>query len=205
MIDEGYIKFNINWEQKENNFPYDILDLMEWRDKMHEMKLIGHYEEHNVGFGNISERFDNSKKFIISATQTGDIYPIEEKHFTTVTDYNIEENTVWCKGPLKASSESMTHAAIYECDKGIRAIIHIHHLGMWKELLNEIPTSGANVPYGTPEMANEIKRLFKEENLGHKKVMAMAGHDEGIIAFGANLDEAAQIIKEYYNEFKDKA
>lgn len=204
MIDEGYIKFKINWDQKENNFPYDILDLMEWRDKMHEMNLIGHYKEHNVGFGNISERFDDSKQFIISATQTGDIYPIEEKHFTTVTNYNIEENTVWCKGPLKASSESMTHAAIYECDKGIRAVIHIHHLELWNKLLDEIPTSGADVPYGTPEMAMEIKRLFKEENLGQKKIMAMAGHDEGIIAFGANLDEAAAIIMDYYNELKNQ-
>lgn len=198
MIDEGYIKFELNWEQQPNDFQYDINNLMQWRDKMHELNLIGNYVDLGIGFGNISQKFQTGDEFIISGTQTGDIYPIEEKHFTTVTKYDLAANSVWCKGPLKASSESMTHAAIYEFDDKIRAVIHIHHLELWKELLDKIPTSKKEVPYGTPEMGMEIRRLFEEELLAEKHIMAMAGHDEGIITFGATLEEAAEVLMKYY-------
>lgn len=198
MIDEGYIKFELNWKQQPNDFKFDIKNLMSWRDRMHELNLIGNYPELGIGFGNISQKFEAGNEFVISGTQTGDIYPIEVKHFTTVTDYNLAANAVWCRGPLKASSESMTHAAIYEFDDQILAVIHVHHLGLWKELLGKVPTSKADVPYGTPEMAMEIKRLFDEELLAEKRIMAMAGHDEGIITFGATLEEAAEVLMTYY-------
>ena len=104
-------------------------------------------------------------------------------------------------GPIKASSESLTHAAIYECSADIKAVIHIHHKEFWDKALNVIPTSSNSVPYGTPEMANEIFRLYKETDFSTNKIMAMAGHDEGIIAFGNTLAEAGQIIEENFNRF----
>jgi ribulose-5-phosphate 4-epimerase/fuculose-1-phosphate aldolase len=199
MIDEGYIKFELYWEQKANDFKFDISKLMHWRDHMHKLHLIGNYPDLGIGFGNISQKLGSTGAFVISGTQTGDVFPIKEEHFTTVTKYDLEANSVWCKGPIKASSESMTHAAIYEYNNAIRAVIHVHHLNLWKELLNKVPTSQKNVPYGTPEMAMEIHRLFKEEQLSKKQIMAMAGHDEGIITFGETLEEAAEVLMKYYN------
>lgn len=200
MIDEGYIKFELFWEQQPNDFKFDISNLMHWRDKMHELNLIGNYPDLGIGFGNISQKFEKGTEFVISGTQTGDIYPIAEKHFTTVTNYDLAANSVWCRGPLKASSESMTHAAIYEFDESIKAVIHVHHMELWKQLLDRVPTSKADVPYGTPEMGMEIKRLFDEENLATERIMAMAGHDEGIITFGATLEEAEAVLMDYYNQ-----
>ncbi|MBE7441231.1 MAG: hypothetical protein KFKLKKLM_00838 [Flavobacteriales bacterium] len=191
FIDEGYIKFNCEWI----NQPLSVnvpLDLKFWRDKMHELKQIGHYSEINIGYGNISVKTPDG--MIISGTQTGDIYPIQNEHFTLVTQYHINNNSVVCKGPIKASSESMTHAAIYEADTTIKAIIHIHNKELWLKLMNKVPTTKETVPYGTPEMANEIFRLFKETSVSQDKIIVMAGHDEGIIAFGENLNEAANII-----------
>ena len=34
-------------------------------------------------------------------------------HYVKVSSFNIDDNAVQCSGPLKASSESLTHAAIY--------------------------------------------------------------------------------------------
>jgi len=200
MIDEGYIKFELFWEQQPNNFMFDISDLMHWRDKMHELNLIGNYPELGIGFGNISQKFEKNNEFVISGTQTGDVYPITKENFTTVTNYELAKNSVWCKGPLNASSESMAHAAIYEFNPSIKAVIHVHHLVLWQELLGKVPTSKADVPYGTPEMAMEIKRLFDEEDLGNKRIMAMAGHDEGIITFGSTLMEAEAVLMDYYSQ-----
>ena len=39
-------------------------------------------------------------------------------------------------------------------------------------------------------MANEIDRLFKETNVAARKVIIMAGHQEGIIVWGKDADEA---------------
>lgn len=200
MIDEGYIKFELHWEKQPNDFKFDISDLMQWRDKMHELNLIGNYPELGIGFGNISQKFEVGNEFVISGTQTGDVYPIKDEHFTSVTHYDLASNSVWCRGPLKASSESMTHAAIYEFDESIKAVIHVHHLALWEKLLNKVPTSKADVPYGTTEMGMEIKRLFDEEQLAEKRIMAMAGHDEGIITFGATLEEAASVLMQYYKD-----
>jgi ribulose-5-phosphate 4-epimerase/fuculose-1-phosphate aldolase len=99
---------------------------------------------------------------------------------------------------IKASSESLTHATLYACDDTINAVIHIHHLEKWKSLLNVVPTTEAAVPYGTPEMAFEIQRLFRETNVASEKIIAMGGHEEGIISFGETIDEAASKLLHYF-------
>lgn len=195
-IDEGYIKFELDWTEEANNFGSEINELIKWRNKLKDMDMIGYYPDLEVSFGNISIR-NGDKSFIISATQTGKLKRAEENDFCTVTDYDIEKNKVWCKGPKQASSESLTHAAIYEMDDSIKAVIHIHHNILWMNMLNKVPTSRKNVSYGTPEMAKEIKRLFAEEDLGAEKLLAMSGHDDGIIAFGTSLDEAGKILLEW--------
>ena len=198
FIDEGYIKYNINWinEALPIAVPHQ---LMHWRDKMHELKQIGHYADINIGYGNISVK--TAKGFLISGTQTGDVYPIQPENFTLVTDYDIEANSVTCKGEIKASSESMTHAAVYEADDAINAIIHIHNQKLWERLMDNVPTTKKEVPYGTPEMANEIFRLFKETAVQQEKIIVMAGHDEGIISFGKDLEEAGEILLNFLTKF----
>lgn len=195
-MDEGYIKFELEWTKQPNDFKLDISELIKWRNKLKGLDMIGYYPGADVAFGNISIR-ESRRSFIISATQTGQVVEATEEDFCTVTDYNIEKNSVKCIGPQKASSESMTHAAIYECDSSVNAVIHVHHQDMWMSMLNKVPTSRKNVAYGTPEMAKEIKRLFDEEELGEEKLMAMSGHEDGIIAFGKDLDEAAEILLEW--------
>jgi hypothetical protein len=162
---------------------------------MYELKQIGYYQELNIGYGNISIK--TPQGILISGTQTGNIYPIKPEHFTLVTDYNINQNKVVCQGPIKASSESMTHTAIYEADESINAIIHIHNLKIWHELMYQVPTTNKEVPYGTPEMAQEIFRLFKETPVREEKIIVMGGHKEGIITFGSSLREAGNLLLDF--------
>ncbi len=191
-MDDGYIKFKLAWKEgPAPSFP-EMATLISWRDKMHALGLIGYDATYKVGFGNISLLPEGKKSFVISGTQTGHIPHLERQHFTEVIDYSIIENHLTCFGPVKASSESLTHAAIYEADPEIRAVIHIHHDEQWEKWLNEIPTTHKDVPYGTPEMAEEIHRLFKEYRSNGMKLLAMAGHQGGLISFGKTLEEAAQ-------------
>ncbi len=191
-MQEGYIKFNCHWKEAGPVSHDHTRKINIWRDKLYALGLIGVYDD-GIGFGNISMRYQRNT-FIITGSATGGLKQLNENHFTLVTDYNLEQNSLECKGPIIASSESLTHAALYESAPEIQAVIHIHNLEMWKRLINRVPTTRTDAEYGTPEMALEIKRLFRETHVGQEKILVMAGHEEGIITFGKDMNEAGEVL-----------
>lgn len=197
MIDEGVIKYSCEWVLGEKVDLELIQSLIVWRNYIHELGLIGVYDN-GIGFGNISIRISGTLQFIISGSQTGHLAQLEPEHYTVVTDFNIEQNHLTCCGPIQASSESLTHAAIYSVQPDINAIIHVHHPQLWRSLLYQIPTTRQQVKYGTPAMAAEMFRLFAEENLSQQKILVMAGHEDGLLTFGKDLNEAGEILMQYY-------
>ena len=189
-MQEGYIKFNCHWIKAGPVSQDYIWKINVWRDKLYTLGLIGVYDD-GIGFGNISMRYEE-KTFIITGSATGGLKQLNENHFTLVSLYDLEQNSLECKGPVIASSESLTHAAIYESAPETQAVIHVHNLKIWKKLMNEVPTTRANAEYGTPEMAGEIKRLFRKTRVKEEKILVMGGHEEGIITFGKDIDEAGE-------------
>ena len=167
MIDEGYIKYQCNWINSEPASLDEIAELNQWRRKFYQLGLIGEYEN-GIGFGNISIRDSQRSQFIISGTQTGKLSNLNQQHYTRVTNFDLEKNCLTCYGPIKASSESLTHATLYQANSTVNAIIHVHNLELWQQLMYKVPTTNQNVAYGTPEMAKEILRLFQEGNLRKK-------------------------------------
>src|SRR5438093_11120110 len=112
-MNEGVIKFNCQWIKEE---PLEIKWLEElnvWRDKLYNLGLIGVNKE-GIGYGNISIRF-RQHTFIITGSATGKFKKLTPEHYTRVTHYNFDENSLTTIGPIKASSESLTHAMLYEC------------------------------------------------------------------------------------------
>lgn len=198
MMDEGYIKYRIDWE-KGPAPEEDFDDLIAVRNELFEKRLIGIYEAEGIGYGNVSQRLSGGNQFVVSGTQTGGIPVLDATHFTRVTDWDLKANTLSCIGPLKASSESLTHAAVYACDPKINSILHIHNETMWRRLMDHFPTTSEDVPYGTPEMAMEVFRLYAETDLKAKGVFVMKGHFEGVFAFGNSLDEArTRLLAQYF-------
>ncbi len=192
-MEEGYIKFHCNWK-KGRTLSASTLESIGWgRQQMYDRRLIGAYNN-GIGYGNISERLSGDK-FVISGSATGGLKKLEATHYSVVEKIDIENNRVWCNGPIKASSESMSHAVIYQNCPEVNAIVHIHDLELWKSMVHKIPTTHASITYGTPEMANEIIRLLKETNARqHTGYFTMAGHEEGLIAFGNNMEHAINRI-----------
>ncbi|MCK9412340.1 MAG: class II aldolase/adducin family protein [Prolixibacteraceae bacterium] len=191
-MDEGYIKFSCNWIEA-GPLPIDqLFEINRWRDNLYKLGYIGVYDN-GVGFGNISIRF-KALTFIITGSATGGLKILNENHYVMVNEYNLRKNSIKCTGPIIASSESLSHAVIYECSNETNAVIHIHNFDIWEKLIHKVPTTRKEISYGTPGMATEIKRLFKQTNVGTDKIIAMAGHKEGIIVFGKTLDEAGQIL-----------
>lgn len=192
MEQEGYIKFHCDWV-KTGALPEENLKaLIHWRDVLFNHGFIGAYPN-GIGFGNISRRH-RGDQFVISGSGTGIYEKILPEHFSVVTDFDIELNYLKCEGPVRASSESMTHGVIYREDAGVNGIIHIHHREFWEKLQGVVPATSKDAAYGTPEMAREIIRVFRETTLKNTKILVMEGHEEGILSFGGDLDEAAEVL-----------
>jgi ribulose-5-phosphate 4-epimerase/fuculose-1-phosphate aldolase len=194
VIDEGYTKYECEWRQAPALPKKAIEDLNAWRNRLYEQGLIGYYPEHGVGFGNVSIREGDSERFIISGTQTGHIAHTDERYYARVTACDIKANHVVCEGPVQASSEALTHAAIYALDPGIRAVVHVHDADLWQALIDRIPTTSREITYGTPEMAREFQRLYADTDFRVQGIAVMGGHDEGLVSFGKDINQAAERI-----------
>ncbi len=219
MIDEGYIKYRCEWIKEEAIAPSSITHLTAYRNALHQLNFIGQYPN-GIGFGNLSQRTlppslgpsfgpvaplgptsstspssdSPPLPFTITGTQTGHLSTLTSSDYALVTHFYPEQNTLTCYGLRQASSESLTHGVIYRAHPAINAIIHVHHPQMWQQLLQQVPTTRAHIPYGTPEMANETQRLFEESPLLQTKIFAMAGHEDGIVTFGENLQIAYRVL-----------
>lgn len=190
-IDEGYIKFESDWTPGPAA-DSDVVALLDrWRRPLFDAGLIGHYDELGIGYGNLSVRVGGGRQFVISGTQTGRVANTSGEHYARVTDYDIDANRVCSTGPVEASSESLTHAAIYQLDPAINGVVHVHSQPLWQMLLGRLPTTAGDISYGTPEMAHEFERLYRDTDFRSTGVAVMAGHEEGIVAFGGSLEEAA--------------
>ena len=164
-----------------------------WREEMWHKSFIGAYPD-GIGYGNISVRIPKSDQFYISGTATGGIPELDQIHYPRVERCELLQNAVWCRGLVKASAESMSHAAVYSCNEDIGAVVHIHNRQLWEKYLNVLPTTAKEVEYGTPEMAFEIIRLMALPDTLNKKAFVMGGHADGIISFGKTVEEAATKI-----------
>ena len=199
---EGYIKFQCNWVNEEIQVPEQVfLSLEKERSRLYKLGLIGMYPD-GIGFGNISVRTEGSS-FFITGSATGQFAKLDQSHYSLVSGYHFTGNSISCKGFTKASAESLTHAAVYEALPEVGAVVHVHCMGLWEKLLNNYPTTSEEIEYGTPEMALTVQSLAAEMRMSDEKIIIMGGHQEGILAFGKNLEEATSQIINIYNQYQN--
>ncbi len=200
MVDEGYIKYKCVWEKAPPPELESIQELNFWRKKLYQLNLIGVYPD-DIGFGNISIRHpDNKNYFIISGTQTGVLKELNQEHYSIVTSCSLEKNLVCCSGLIKASSESLTHGTVYKLNEKINAVIHVHSKEMWNKFMYKIPTTSAEISYGTVEMGKEVERLYLDKELAEFRIFVMAGHEDGIVALGNTLSECGDVLLDYLSK-----
>lgn len=197
--DEGYIKFRAEWVKTEPFAWGDLAELNLWRDACYRAGWIGAYPN-GISFGNLSQRC-NWFQFYITGSATGHLARLGPEHYAMVMGAEIDRNVLHCRGPIIASSESMSHAVIYETLPGVQGVIHIHHPGLWRHLLRRAPTTPEEVPYGSPKMAYAIRQLITDTYLPDTGVLAMGGHPEGIIAFGRDLGQAFRRLEQAMHAF----
>lgn len=194
-----YVKFTYQRTGAEIGTFEQLAELNACRRKLVDQYLLGVYSN-GVGFGNVSMRDGGTRSFYITGSATGSLPELTSANCVRVVAYDFARNWLGYEGAAIPSSESLTHAAIYESDPSVSAVIHCHDSVLWRTLLDRVPTTSKAVAYGTPEMACEIIRLFEVSDVRSKKIFVMAGHQDGIVAFGENLKNAFDVLMRVQRE-----
>ncbi len=163
------------------------------RTALHDAGLIGIYPS-GIGYGNISLRLAG-KLFLISGSGTGSSRLLGKQGYSLVRAFDPLKNTVASFGPVQASSESMTHGAVYDAANKAHCVIHIHSLFLFTSLLAKgFPRTPESIAYGTPALSREVTLLIAEKLSPSEGVFVTAGHNEGVFAYGESIASTLNLI-----------
>lgn len=196
---EGTIKYELEFYPGAPINNDSFKELNAWRRVFYKMNLIGQDKNRydGLGYGNISCRFIDDKNpkranaFLVSGSQTAHLNKLSPSHYSLVRKCSVINNSVVAVGPIKPSSESLTHGAVYQGDAEINAVVHVHSPEIWNNVVRlKLPFTDKSIHYGTPDMAKKIQQLISQakEKSG---VIVMKGHEDGVISYGRSIEEAS--------------
>ena len=162
-----YVKFTYQRACADIALFVALAELNACRQKLLDQHLMGVYAN-GVGFDNLSVRDGATRNFYITGSATGGLPKLTITDCVRVVDWDFKKNWLQYEGNAIPSSESLTHAAIYESAPTISAVIHCHDSVLWRTLLDRVPTTSRTVAYGTPEVAYEIIELFELSDVRSK-------------------------------------
>jgi hypothetical protein len=199
-MDDGVIKYSSDRVDGSAPTSAALTQLNAARTRLFELGLIGAYPN-GIGYGNLSVR-DAGMQFVISASATGAYRTLRDGQYCLVESFSIDRNWVRSRGALPASSESMTHGAIYLANPAVQCVIHVHSRSIFDGLLGRGALhTAADIAYGTPAMANAVMQLVQDQP-GLPVLFAMAGHDEGVVAYGADVSSVTALLVDTLNRIK---
>ncbi|MEC8813541.1 MAG: class II aldolase/adducin family protein [Pseudomonadota bacterium] len=209
---EGVIQYQLDFVTDHYIDCPQFAELNVWRSYLHRLGFIGQDPARygGLGYGNLSHRAEQDS-FVISGTQTGHLPLLCREHYVLVEETDVRRNRIRARGPLPPSSEALTHAALYQAATAIQTVIHVHSPLLWQraEKLN-MKMTPRSVAYGTPAMADAVRRLVVEDDTA-EGIIAMQGHEDGIIVYGADVENAGsrllqavldahQLDEHYFNQ-----
>ena len=203
MQEEGVIKFDLQYTESEPVAGATIAELNTWRRILWQLELIGQNPERydGYGYGNVSQRIGRPdapagrRRFVVSGTQTGMLKDLDASHYSIVDSYDAESNRVVAEGPVRPSSESLTHGVVYDLEPSIQVVLHVHSPDIWQQAAAlKLPVTDPAAAYGTPEMAAGVRHLFQASGTARSGIFSMGGHLDGIISYGTSAAEAGSVL-----------
>jgi hypothetical protein len=204
---EGVTRFQVDHETRMLEgrvYGETAVALAAWREVLARLGLIGREPSRYQGaaYGNVSARVGpfgdvgrGQRRFLVTGTRSGGRPRVTLEDFSLVERYDLLRNHVRSMGPIAPSSESLTHGAIYDIAPAARVVLHAHAPEIWRHARAlGLPITRVEALNGTPEMALEVQRLYRESTLSGTGILAMGGHEDGVIAFGATAAEAGETL-----------
>lgn len=177
--------------------------LLAWREVLARLGLVGQEATRYGGaaYGNVSARIGppgaprGRRAFLVTGTGTAGLACADADILCVVESYDAERNQVESHGPTPPSSESLTHGALYDLGAHVRWVLHAHEPLLWRERAAlRLPTTPPDVEYGTPAMARAVAALWRGSSLADRGILAMAGHEDGIVVCGRSAEEAGAVL-----------
>lgn len=197
---EGVIKFSLEFSEGPISLDEERLTRFNThRGKMLTAGLMGQdparYD--GLGFGNISFRSATTgEEFYISGSQTGHLALLGSQDIALIKKADAGNNALSSSGLTPPSSESLTHAVLYQAYPDIQCVIHVHSPDIWQcgEALG-LPSTAKDIPYGTPEMARAVMRLASEYYIEDQALaFFMRGHLDGVVVAGRHFEMCSQKV-----------
>jgi len=199
---EGVIQFKLSHHVTSARDYPELVGLIAWHERVHALGLIGQDPSRYNGYayGNMSHRLADDE-FLISGTQTGGLATLTAAHYACIDNCDIANNHVTSHGPIKPSSECMSHAAIYAACPGAMAVSHVHNPALWQQYADlGLASTPAEVGYGTPAMAEAVADCIAQTGHAMPACIAMLGHEDGSICYATNIDDAGQHLLALYEQ-----
>lgn len=168
-----------------------------WRRVLQRLELLGQTQGRygGLGYGNLSTRDPaEPAHFVITASQTSGTEDFGQQHLVRIVHANVARFWVDAVGQQPPSSESLTHAMIYQAAPDIGWVMHVHSPDIWRHSERlDLPVTPPEVGYGSAAMAEAVASLLGRHPR-RPLVFATAGHEDGVFACGASADAAGNAL-----------
>jgi hypothetical protein len=168
-----------------------------WRAVLKRLGLLGQdparYD--GLGFGNLSVRDpERPDEFVITASQTSGADTLEDGDLVRIVRSDQARFWVDAVGRQPPSSETLTHAMIYQADPRVNWVFHGHSPDLWQRLAAlGLPATPEHVAYGSTAMAQAVGGLLTRHR-PRPLVFGTLGHRDGVFACGASADDAGILL-----------
>ncbi|MEQ8857120.1 MAG: class II aldolase/adducin family protein [Pseudomonadales bacterium] len=186
---EGTIRFAYGLEHPDGPVadPEQFLALRGWRTVLRRLGLLGQDAGRygGLGFGNLSARDPQQpEQFVITASQTAGTPAFEDADLVRIVAGNTARFWVDALGHQPPSSETLTHAMVYQADASVGWVLHGHSPDIWQRAEElALPATAADVPYGSPAMVDAVAGLLAAHP-GRPLVFVTLGHRDGVFGCG---------------------
>lgn len=198
---EGVTKFHTDFRLAPPPSHARLSELEGWRRLFHRLGMIGRMPNRYGGlaYGNVSLRLAGGQ-FLISGTQTGEAPRLGASGYCCVESWNLTNHSLRAAGPVRPSSEALSHAALYQANSSIGSVIHVHCPDLWnaaREGRILVPVTPPELEYGTAELAAAVAA---QALLSAASLICMGGHEDGILAYGEEPESAASALLHLFVE-----
>lgn len=169
--------------------PDVVRSLAGWRAVFRRLDLLGQHRDRYQGFGygNLSSR-DGSRpdEFVITASQTAGAPDFDDSSLVRITHSNVARFWVDAVGQQPPSSETLTHAIVYQADRSIGWVFHVHCPEIWQRHADlGLPATPEHAPCGSAAMADAVEVLLARHHV-RPVVFVTLGHEDGVFACGTD-------------------
>lgn len=195
---EGVIRFR--FDHRREALPEELAALAAvlagWRRRLVARGVVGRDPARygGFGFGNLSARVAGRAGFLVTGSQTGRLPDLDLAGFALVESWDAAAHSLTSRGLARPSSESLTHAALYDASPAIGAVFHVHAPALWaRRGTPDLPATPADVDYGTPAMATAAAEIVARAP-SPAGLLAMGGHEDGILAWGPTPEATGRAL-----------